>query len=132
MKMKIILDTNIIISAALSPDGNPAKIIDLITSNEDYTIYYNDEIIAEYNEVLSRPHFYISIDNQKRIINEIINTGINYKSAKSTMPMKDEDDRIFYDTALETGALLITGNKKHFPNDLFILTPSEFLSKQLN
>jgi predicted nucleic acid-binding protein len=45
----------------------------------------------------------------------------------STQPTKDEDDRIFYDTAKRAGAYLITGNTKHFPRESFILTPAKFL-----
>ena len=43
--------------------------------------------------------------------------------------MIDETDRIFYDTAVSSGATLITSNKKDYPNEPFILTPAEFLYK---
>jgi len=39
----------------------------------------------------------------------------------------DETDRIFYDTAKNTASILITGNIRHYPNEKFILTPTEFL-----
>jgi len=39
----------------------------------------------------------------------------------------DEDDRIFYDTAKSANAVLVTGNKKHYPDESFIMTPAEFL-----
>ena len=41
--------------------------------------------------------------------------------------MIDEDDRIFYDTAKTAKAYLITGNKKHYPQENFIFTPADFL-----
>jgi predicted nucleic acid-binding protein len=40
--------------------------------------------------------------------------------------MQDEDDRIFYDTAKEGDAILITGNFRHYPNEPFIMKPSAF------
>ena len=43
----------------------------------------------------------------------------------------DPDDKIFYCIALaaqDVGAALVTGNKRHFPNANFILTPSEFVA----
>ena len=43
------------------------------------------------------------------------------------MPMPDETDRIFYDTAKASGAILITGNLKHFPSEPFIMKSAEFL-----
>ena len=41
--------------------------------------------------------------------------------------MPDEDDRVFYDTAVKAEAYLITGNKKHFPLEPFIVYPVNFL-----
>ena len=55
---KIVLDTNVIISAALTPGGNPAKIINLIAEKE-IQIYYCADIVAKYREVLSRERFSI-------------------------------------------------------------------------
>jgi hypothetical protein len=42
--------------------------------------------------------------------------------------MADESDRKFFDAAKTCGAVLITGNKKHYPPEPFILSPAEFLS----
>ena len=41
--------------------------------------------------------------------------------------MTDEDDRAFYDTAKNNDAYLVTGNTRHYPNESFILTPTEFM-----
>jgi hypothetical protein len=41
--------------------------------------------------------------------------------------MPDETDRKFYDTAKAAGAMLITGNTKHYPDEPFILTPAAFI-----
>ena len=41
--------------------------------------------------------------------------------------MRDESDRIFYDTAKESKSILISGNLKHFPNEEFIMLPADFL-----
>jgi len=46
---------------------------------------------------------------------------------ESNIPMPDESDRIFYDTAKQSGSILITGNTKHFPDEPFIMTPAEFM-----
>ena len=42
--------------------------------------------------------------------------------------MADEDDRVFYDTALESQAYLITGNSRDFPAKSFVVSPAQFLS----
>ena len=126
--IKIVADTNIIISAALSPNGNPAKIIALIPNKNEIQIYYNADILAEYSDVLSRPRMNISAEIQMRIIGAIINSGISIEPVKSSISMLDESDRIFYDAAKASGAILVTGNNKHYPTEPFIMTPANFLN----
>ncbi|MDR0219961.1 MAG: putative toxin-antitoxin system toxin component, PIN family, partial [Lachnospiraceae bacterium] len=53
--IKVVIDTNVIISAALSPLGNPSKIVELVSRNESLQLYYSAGIIGEYMAVLSRP-----------------------------------------------------------------------------
>ncbi|MDR1320508.1 MAG: putative toxin-antitoxin system toxin component, PIN family [Gracilibacteraceae bacterium] len=125
--MNVVLDTNIIVSAALSPVGNPAKIIALIPEQE-IQVYYCTGILSEYSDVLSRPRLKIPAEIQRRIINAILRAGILLEPTASTIPLPDETDRIFYDTAKEAGAILITGNIKHYPAENFIMTPSQFLN----
>ncbi|MCL2662882.1 MAG: hypothetical protein FWE83_06060 [Oscillospiraceae bacterium] len=54
----------------------------------------------------------------------VIDTNVLVSSAIS----EHGSDRIFYDTAIASGAVLITGNTKHFPDEPIIMTPSEFLA----
>jgi len=72
-----------------------------------------------------------SPEKQKTLINEIVEIGVVVNPSPSDIPMADESDRIFYDTAKEAGAILITGNTKHYPTEQFITTPAEFI-KQIN
>ena len=125
--IKAILDTNIVISAALTPKGNSAKIIRLIARDEIIKVYYSADILAEYEEVLSRSHLNISNKVQSDIMNAIKEVGILIDPSVSDIPLPDESDRIFYDAAKESGAILITGNTKHFSSEDFIMTPSQFL-----
>ena len=126
--LKVIIDTNVIISAALSPKGNAARIINIIDDNQEIQIFFSSEILDEYKEVLSRERLNIKPEAQICIINTIIKVGMLIKPTGSEIPLPDESDRNFYDTALEAGATLITGNKKHYPAENFIVTPAEFLS----
>ena len=126
---RIVLDTNVVVSAALSPKGNPARILDLIAESNDIEVFYCADIIIEYQEVLSRGYLKIASDVQSRMINAIKNVGVFTMPAVSSAVMPDEDDRIFYDTAIENNAILITGNTKHYPNEPFIMTPADFLVK---
>lgn len=125
---KIVLDTNIVVSAALSPKGNPAKIISHIAEDEELQMCYNADILAEYKKVLAYERLGIPIAAQEGIISKTQQIGTIVEPTTSTEPMPDESDRIFYDTAKASGAVLVTGNMKHFPNEPFIITPSDFLT----
>ena len=123
---KVVIDTNVVISAALSDKGNPSKIINLVLDKQVY-IYYNSEIMDEYTEVLSRPHLNIIAEKRQYLLDGIKMVGGVYNPKVSKIPLPDETDRIFYDLAKEVAAIIITGNIKHYPNEEFIMTPSEFL-----
>ena len=127
--MNIVIDTNVVISAAMSAHGNPARIIEYVTENNDIQIYLNNEILAEYKDVLSRPPLRIAIDKQDKAIDLFKREGIFIEPAKSNIPFADESDRIFYDTAKECGAILITGNSKHYPIEPLIMTPTDFMAQ---
>lgn len=126
--IKVVLDTNIIISAALSPSGTPAKVISAISANEELQLFYTTDILAEYEGVLSREKFNIAPEEQGHIVHAIKVVGIETeRPTPSEIPLPDEDDRIFYDTAKSIGAILVTGNRKHYPSESFIMPPSDFL-----
>ena len=124
---RVVIDTNVLVSSAISEQGNPKIIMDLV-SEEQIQPCYCTEIISEYSRVLAYPKFGLSTQVQAIIIHEIIALGIPVTPNTSTIPLQHEDDRIFYDTAKTGGAVLITGNIKHFPGEPIIMTPSEFLT----
>jgi len=125
----IVIDTNVIVSAMLSPTGNPAKITALISGSEDIQVYYSAAVLSEYERVLAYKRLKISTKMQRAILSSFKMFGIQIDPPVSTIPLPDETDRIFYDTAKASGAILITGNTKHYPAEPFIMTPAEFLSK---
>ena len=64
------------------------------------------------------------------MISLILNRGIEVKPQPSGAVLPDMKDVIFYEVVLEKkddGTYLITGNKKHFPNDPIVVTAAEFL-----
>ena len=124
----VVLDTNVLVSALWSKDGTPAKVAHLIPSREIIPCFC-DEILYEYEIVLSRPKFKFPQYQITTLLESIKRRGMSYAVSKSTAHMADESDRIFYDTAKESKAILITGNIKHFPLEPFIMTPAEFMQK---
>ena len=125
--MKIVLDTNIVVSALLSPHGLPAKILNLVL-NGNVTMIYDNNILSEYIDVLGRE--YLKINRELvNIVLGFIEKDCEYKIAvPQNKPFSDEDDRIFYEL-FKSGDVdyLITGNKKHFPKEKGIVTAREFI-----
>ena len=126
---KVVLDTNVLISALWSKNGKPAQILTLILSDL-LILCYSSEIFQEYQDVLARPHlaFHFKEARVEEIFEKIIGDGLSVVVKPSSIPFIDEDDRVFYDVAKACGAYLITGNSKHFPDEPFILSPSDFLA----
>lgn len=123
---KVIVDTNILVSALWSEQSNPYRIVEMFLSN-GITLMFNLEIMEEYCEVLQREHLGFPITKVLGLLREIAKNGILADSVKSGILFTDEDDRKFYDLAKENEALLITGNQKHYPDEPFILTPTDIL-----
>jgi len=55
---RVVIDTNVIVSALLSPFGNPAKIYKMFLAGL-LTLVYSSDILDEYQDVLSRPRLKI-------------------------------------------------------------------------
>ncbi|HXP88695.1 MAG TPA: putative toxin-antitoxin system toxin component, PIN family [Bryobacteraceae bacterium] len=54
--MRLILDTNVLLSALLSPRGTPARLLDA-WERKRFTLVACDPLIAEVRDVASRPFF---------------------------------------------------------------------------
>lgn len=126
--MRVILDTNIVVSAFLSPNGKPAVILGLVLSRS-VEICINAAILSEYIEVLSRSKFTGKIHRSAiiRFFEIVRSFGFVVSTFISGIDMPDEADRKFYDAAVSANALLVTGNKKHYPCKSFVCDPGEFL-----
>jgi putative PIN family toxin of toxin-antitoxin system len=131
MMRKVVLDTNILVSALWSEKGNANDILELFF-REEIMLFYTQDIIDEYEEVLCRARLNFSGNKVASLLQEISNIGFLTEPEKSSIVFSDEDDRVFYDTAKENGAILIIGNKKHYPNVPFVMSPSEFINIRNN
>jgi len=124
----IVLDTNVIVSALWNRNGNPAIILKMFFENE-IVLFYDEEIFNEYNRVLTRSKFKFLEPEINDLLHFIETNGIPVSNTEKSLEfMIDESDRKFYDVAKKCKAFLVTGNKKHFPNESFILSPTDFLN----
>ncbi|MDR1893874.1 MAG: putative toxin-antitoxin system toxin component, PIN family, partial [Spirochaetales bacterium] len=125
--MKIVLDTNVLVSALLNSYGVPAQILGFVL-NGTIKIVYDNRILEEYKDVLNRKKLNINSELINFIIDFINNEG-EYKIAEpQSIKLKDEDDQMFYEV-YRSGEIdyLITGNIKDFPKEKNIVTPREYI-----
>ena len=133
MKKRIyaVIDTNVLVSALFSLYGN-SNTAKIIRSVIDGTLIplYNDEIIEEYYDVLSREKFNFNKTDIAFLIEVFVKYGIqSHRNSCDRNLFTDKDDIVFYEIALsKKGAYLITGNLKHFPKEPFVVTPTEMIS----
>jgi len=129
--MKIMIDTNILVSGLLTPFGNPAEILRLLTLGK-VTICMDARIMAEYSEVLNRPKFKFDKDTVAVLLKEIELLGNFTTGIPLNESLPDPADNMFLEVALGCNAeCIITGNLNHFPKkryaDVQIFSPNDFL-----
>ena len=126
-KMKIVVDTNVIVSALMNSNGVPARIITMILDKK-LEVNFDNRIVFEYADVLSREEFGFTSEMIAKFIDHIKNNGSYVNSDSSKINFTDETDKKFYEVYKSAKAqYLITGNIKHFPNEPRIVTPRKFL-----
>lgn len=127
MKIYVIIDTNVIISALLSrnPDSATVKIMEHLYDRTIVPVY-NDEILEEYSAVLRRPKFNFTESQINSTLEAIVKGGISSERIKTNDQLPDPKDVVFYEVSLSVdGSYLVTGNAKHFPKKSFVVTPAE-------
>ena len=130
--MTVVLDTNILVSALINPTGVPATILSLLL-NGKLTPCYDNRILKEYREVLSRQKFHFKKSLILQLLDYIKHEGEFIAVEPMRVASVSEDDRMFYEVAKAGKAqFLVTGNKKHFPNEDFVRTPREFVDIYLS
>ena len=132
--MKIVLDTNVLISGILNPSGPPGRIVDFMRAGV-LQLVIDDRILSEYADVIRREYFLKYFDESDREdIIEYLSKNSYYSSSRVVVHnMPDEGDSPFLEMALTEDVPLITGNLKHYPRQLrrgcIILTATQFLKK---
>jgi len=127
-----VLDTNVLVSGILSPDGNPARILALVFSGKLCPLY-NAAILAEYRAVLARPKFGFEPASVATLLEYIEFEGEAVGAEPCAEHFDDEDDRVFFEVCLSGEAdALVTGNLGHFPVHPRVMNPAEFLERWLD
>lgn len=130
MKFYAVIDTNVLVSAALKPESVPGQVLELVLDGVIVPVL-NKTIIDEYRDVLLRPKFEFPEQIVKDVLNGISDRGIYVDAGHIDVDLPDPKDLVFYEVVMEErkkeGAYLVTGNIKHFPEKPFIVTPRQML-----
>jgi putative PIN family toxin of toxin-antitoxin system len=129
--VKIVLDTNVLVSALLKPRSKPAAVLRLVI-NGHVQIAFDIRILTEYREVLERPRFHFTSEQIDPLLDYIEDEGVLAVGVPLPKGLPDPADEPFLEVALSARAdAIVTGNKRHYPATasagIRILSPAEFL-----
>jgi putative PIN family toxin of toxin-antitoxin system len=114
-RLRIVLDTNVLISAAVKPLGRQALVINLVAFRA-VELFVSEAVLAEYREVFNRPKF-------ARLPAADVATLLALIEGEATMVTpttrleisKHDSDNRFYECADAAQAdYIVTGNTRHF------------------
>ena len=128
--LRLVVDTNIVISAALKPDGLQRTVL-LLAITKPARLYVSPAILTEYRDVLSRPELHIRKGLRHQLLQIIKSRSHTVTSAWHLQVTSDPGDNIFLECADAARAdYLVTGNTRHFPRfwkKTKVITSREFL-----
>ena len=111
----ILLDTNIVVSAQLSPLGLPYRVY-VLALERRLRLYVSAPILAEYESVLLRPKFNFPSVKVAESLALIRQNSTLIAPAMTLAVSPDETDNRFLECAEAAGAdFLVTGNRRHYP-----------------
>jgi len=128
----IVLDTNVLISAGIKEGSTPFRLIHSYILDSHVKVVTSPSVVFEYREVCSRIIF-IKHGFPPPWLEVLLSEGLNLPEPNPwPLPLPDVDDGIFLALAKASGAWLVTGNIRHYPEDsrdgVTVCTPSEYVA----
>lgn len=130
--MRLVVDTNVLVSGLLTPFGPPGVIVALVAGGR-LRLCYDPRILAEYHEVLRRPAFSFEEEDVASFLAQVRAQGELVVPTALSIGLPHVDDEPFLEVA-EAGMakFLVTGNLRHFPEGDWktpIVSPRQFLDQ---
>src|SRR5690348_7251558 len=126
--LRLVLDINIAVSAALKPDGLERTVL-LLAITRPARLHVTETILAEYQAVLARPRLKIAKGRRRQLMQLIRNRSHTITPAPPLQVTPDPDDNEFLERADAARAdYLVTGNQRHSPKfwkRTEVITPRE-------
>ncbi len=129
--MKVVLDTNVLVSGLLNPYGPPGQIVRLAAAGE-LQLCFDARILAEYREVLRRPAFPFRAEEVDALLEQLRAAGeaVGAKPLMQRLPDIDDEPMLEVASAGEVD-YLVAGNVRHFPAKcsvgVGVVSPAQFL-----
>lgn len=129
--MLAVIDTNVLVSAAINRKGPPAMVVAMVRGGEIVPVV-SPTILAEYSEVLHRSKFGFAREWVDELLEDMAGLGRWLQPPpmdRSALP--DPGDAPFIAAALHAGCPVVTGNARHFPPDcgVTVLSPAQCLAQ---
>jgi putative PIN family toxin of toxin-antitoxin system len=115
--IRAVVDTNVLVSAMISPSGNEALLL-LAVKQGLMRPCFSPAMLEEYSEVLARPKFAFPPDEIAALMDLLQRQGDIVRPAPLSGISPDPKDDKFMACALAARAdFVVTGNKRDFPED---------------
>jgi predicted nucleic acid-binding protein len=131
--MRVVLDTNVLVSGLLSATGPPAWIVEAVLAG-GLTLALDMAIRWEYEDILRRPEFRFSPEIVGDLLAAIDQFGFLVTAPPPCPePLPDPDDEPFLAVAAAVRCGLVSGNVRHFRprsrGGVMVLTPRELVDQ---
>ena len=117
MISRVVLDTNVVVSALLKPQGREDQVLRLALAGR-LLLCVSPQVLAEYSRVLSSPKFKFQPEEVAIALRQPEKAGSLFRPARILKISEHESDNCFYECAdAAQAAFLVTGNLRHFKTD---------------
>lgn len=112
--MRIVLDTNVLVSALLSRDGPPGRLLAAVKRG-DVTPVTSEEQLQELHRVLGRLNAQVRPDEAESLVDGLRAIGVIATDLPDVDDSPDPDDnrRILAPAIAEGADVIVSGDKKH-------------------
>jgi uncharacterized protein len=117
MILRVVLDTNVVVSALLKPSGLENYVL-LLGLGGAVKLCTSPAVFAEYASVLARPRLKLNTEEIRIILEQLRKESKPVHTSQTLTVCTDEPDNRFLECAEAAKAhFLITGNSRHFPRE---------------
>ena len=131
--MKIVLDTNVLVSGLLNPYGPPGELVRMASAGV-LVLCHDPRILTEYRDVLHRQEFGFRRSHVTALLDQITVGGHPVTAEPLEHHLRDRDDEMFLEVALSGGVrYLVTGNHADYKgsphHSVSVVSPAQFLEQ---